>query len=93
MDFINKGLSSILNVLFYGAIFFLVIYLLFSIVPIILVALAVIWAIIKIVKKITSWGSKSGSSKEEDNIEIIKNVSSEGLSNREVIDVDYREVR
>jgi len=89
MDFINKGLSSILNVLFYGAIFFLVIYLLFSIVPIILVALAVIWAIIKIVKKITSWGS----SKEEDNIEIIKNVTSEGLSNGEVIDVDYREVR
>lgn len=94
MDFINKGLSSILNILFYGVIFFLVIYLLFHIVPIILVVLAVAWLVIKGVKKVKGWDSRrNGSSKGKDSIEIINDVTSEDLSNREVVDVDYREVR
>ena len=93
MNFINKGLSSILNVIFYGVIFLLVIYLLFNIVPIILVVLVVTWAVIKAIKMVKTWGSRKGNSKVEDNIEVIKNVASEELPNREVIDVDYREVR
>jgi len=94
MDFINKGLSSILNLMFYGVIFLLVIYLLFNIVPLIFVALVVTWAVIKGIKKIKIWSSRrKGESKVGDSIEIIKNVTPEDFADREIIDVDYREVR
>ena len=92
MDFINKGLTSILNIMFYGALVILVIYLFFNIVPILLVGLVITWAVIKGFKKVKNWNSNR-KTKVDDNIEIINKFTSEDISNKEVIDVEYREVR
>ena len=90
MDFINRGFSSILVL----ALVFVGIVFLINVLPVILVIGAGVWGISYLVKAIKNWNAnRNGVFKgKADDIEIIKNETSEDFSKANVIDVDYTDV-
>lgn len=96
MDFINKGFSSVFNIMLVVGIFFAVIFLFFNLLPFIIVAGLVIWAVVKSIKLLRKWTNNyknMDNSKTYNNAETVKNNDEFDLSNHNVIDVDYIEVK
>lgn len=88
MDFINKGFSSFLIV----ALVFLAISFLINLLPVILIAAAGIWGISYTVRRIKLFTNKRKSvfKHGSDEVEVVNDMD---LSQRNIIDVDYTEVK
>lgn len=87
MDFVNKGFSSLITV----ALMIITIVFLFNILPIVLIAIAGIWGISWIVKKVKAFiKTKKVLNNKFEDIEV---VSEFDTSEKTVIDVEYTEIK
>ena len=94
MDFINKRFSSLLFVIFYVVIVIVVIRFFIYILPFIIIASLVGWLSIKGIKIIKNWNSKrKNGGNVVNNADIIEKDDLDDLSNKNVIDVDYTDVK
>lgn len=94
MDFINRGFSSLLII----ALMFIIISAILNILPVILAAGAVVWAVSYVIKAFKKWNSikskvfKGGAAKAE-KVETMKADFSESFDTKNAIDVEYTEVK
>jgi len=94
MDFINKRFSSVLSIIFYSVVVMVVIYFFIQILPFVLLALVIGWFSIKGVRTFKAWNNKrKNGGNIVSNVDIIEEDDSDDLSNKEVIDVDYTDVK
>jgi hypothetical protein len=90
MDFINKGIPSFLVI----ALIFIAVIFVINILPFILIAAAGIWAVTYAVKKIKLWrNDKSVRYSSKSNVEVVKNSYEEDFSEKNIVDVEYTEVK
>lgn len=87
MDFSNKMLSNIFKIVLWSIVAVAAVYLLFHMIPVILIAAATIWAVYKIVK----WADK----KKKTHIDAYIKSSDDDFSYEKdkAIDVDYKDVK
>ena len=74
------------------AIFAGALYLLFNIVPIVALFGLATWAIIKLIKLISSWYSKWNIKGKGSMDEVVQHADDFDLTNKQIIDVDYKEL-
>lgn len=90
MDFVNKNFSGIFKI----AIGIIVFMLLIKILPWVALIGGILWISSKAVKKFKNWKNKKEESKEvfETNSTVYDEKDEFDLSERKIIDVDYKEI-
>jgi hypothetical protein len=93
MSSINKRFSSLLGIIFYVVIVFIVIRFFIYMLPFILVISIVGWLGIKWTRAIKLWNNKRrNGGNTVNNVDITKDDTLDDLSNKQVIDVEYKDV-
>ena len=93
MSSINKRFSSLLGIIFYVVIVFIVIRFFIYMLPFILVISIIGWLCIKWTRAIKLWNNKRrNGGNTVNNVDITKDDNLDDLSNKQVIDVEYKDV-
>jgi hypothetical protein len=93
MSSINKRFSSLLGIIFYVVIVFIVIRFFIYMLPFILVISIIGWLGIKWTRAIKLWNNKRrNGGNTVNNVDITKDDNLDDLSTKQVIDVEYKDV-
>lgn len=94
MYFVNRGSSSFISTIIFVGLFLGAAFLFVNLLPVLLVAGISIYAITKGIKMFKQWTSKrSYKMSSKDNVEIFSEGQDFDMTNKNIIDVEYTDVK